>query len=83
MDNRDEKVGKKIRDAEREWINLIVVFGDKERESGKLPVRKRSGSIEEMSQKELKVEIETRLVEFPFLPLNLPKLLSKRIMFRG
>jgi threonyl-tRNA synthetase len=27
VDDRDEKVGKKIRDAEREWINLIIVFG--------------------------------------------------------
>ena len=63
VDNRDEKVGKKIRDAEREWINLIVVFGDKERESGKLPVRKRSGSIEEMSQKDGWTDDERQLFQ--------------------
>ena len=83
VDDRDEKVGKKIRDAEREWINLIIVFGDKERESGKLPVRQRSGEIEEMGLKELKREIDAGLTGFPFLPLPIPKLLSKRIQFRG
>jgi threonyl-tRNA synthetase len=83
VDDRDEKVGKKIRDAEREWINLIIVFGDKERESGKLPVRQRSGEIEEMGLKELKREIDAGLTGYPFVPIPLPKLLSKRILFRG
>ena len=83
VDDRDEKVGKKIHDAEREWINLIVVFGEKEQTSGKLPVRQRSGEIMEMGLEELKKEIDARLTEFPFKPLSLPKLLSKRILFRG
>ncbi|WP_455392533.1 threonine--tRNA ligase [[Eubacterium] cellulosolvens] len=83
VDDRDEKVGKKIRDAEREWINLIIVFGDKERESGVLPVRQRTGAIEEMGLKELKREIDAGLTGYPFFPLPIPKLLSKRIIFRG
>ena len=83
VDDRDEKVGKKIRNAEREWINLIIVFGDKEKASGKLPIRRRSGEIKEMGLEELKREIEAGLEGFPILPLPLPKLLSKRILFRG
>jgi threonyl-tRNA synthetase len=84
VDDRDIKVGKKIRDAEREWINLIIVFGDKERESGKLSVRARTtGEILEMGLKELKKEIDAGLAGYPFAPLNLPKLLTKRIQFRG
>jgi threonyl-tRNA synthetase len=83
IDDRDDKVGKKIRDAEREWINLIIVYGEKEQESGKLSIRVRSGEIEEMGLKELKREIDAGMTGFPFLPLPLPKLLSKRILFRG
>jgi threonyl-tRNA synthetase len=83
VDDRDEKVGKKIRDAEREWINLIVVYGEKESQTGKLPVRQRSGEIIELGLKDLKKEIDEGNAGFPFKPLPLPKLLSKRIMFRG
>lgn len=83
IDDRDEKVGRKIRDAEREWINLIVVFGEKEKEKGKLPVRLRSGEIEEFGLKELKREIDAGNSRFPYEVLPVPKLLSKRIVFRG
>ena len=83
IDDRDEKVGKKIRDAEREWINLIIVYGDKEKSSGKLSIRVRSGEIEEMGLKELKREIDAGMTGFPFFPLPMDKLLSKRIVFRG
>ena len=83
IDDRDEKVGKKIRDAEREWINLIIVYGEKEQESGRLSIRLRSGKQEEMGLKELKREIDAGLTGYPFLPLPIPKMLSKRIGFRG
>jgi threonyl-tRNA synthetase len=83
IDDRDEKVGRKIRDAEREWINLIVVFGEKEKEKSKLPVRVRSGEIQEFGLKELKREIEVGNQGFPYEVLPVPKLLSKRIVFRG
>jgi threonyl-tRNA synthetase len=66
IDDRDEKVGRKIRDAEREWINLIVVFGEKEKEKSKLPVRVRSGEIQEFGLKELKREIEVGNQGFPY-----------------
>ncbi|MCK4758218.1 MAG: threonine--tRNA ligase, partial [Thermoplasmata archaeon] len=36
IDDRDEKIGRKIRDAEKDWIDFIIVYGDKEKESGKL-----------------------------------------------
>ncbi len=83
IDDRDEKVGRKIRDAEKEWINMIVVYGQKEKESGKLPVRMRTGKIEEYSIHELKKDIEKRLSSYPFTGLTLPLLLSKRPIFRG
>lgn len=83
IDDRDEKVGRKIRDAEKEWINMIVVYGQKEKESGILPVRLRSGDIKEFTLEELKENIENRLSGFPFAGLTLPVHLGKRPIFRG
>ena len=49
-----------------------------------MSVRARTiGEILEMGLKELKKEIDAGLAGYPFAPLNLPKLLSKRILFRG
>jgi threonyl-tRNA synthetase len=83
IDDRDEKVARKIRDAEREWIPYIVVYGEKERESGKLSVRLRSGEIKEYKIEELKEELEKKIESYPYEELLLPKLLSKRVVFRG
>jgi threonyl-tRNA synthetase len=83
IDDRDEKVGRKIRDAEKEWINMIVVYGEKEKESGMLPVRLRSGDIKELTVDELKENIENKLSGLPFAGLSLPVHLSKRPIFRG
>ena len=83
IDDRDEKVARKIRDAEKEWINMIIVFGAKEKESGKLPVRLRSGEINDYTPDELKKDIENRMKGYPFEGLTLPRLLSKRPVFRG
>lgn len=40
IDNRDEKIGKKIRDAEIKKIPFMLIVGDKEQEEGKVSVRK-------------------------------------------
>jgi len=40
IDNRDEKIGKKIRDAEIKKIPFMLIVGEKEQEEGKLSVRK-------------------------------------------
>ncbi len=83
IDDRDEKVGRKIRDAEKEWVSMIIVFGEKERESNNLPVRLRSGEIMEYSLEELKKEVKNRLSGYPYENLILPRMLSKRPIFRG
>jgi threonyl-tRNA synthetase len=44
VDERDETVGKKIRDAGREWIPYVAVIGDEELESGQLNVTIRADS---------------------------------------
>ncbi len=42
IDSRDEKLGKKIRDAQIEKAPFMLVLGDKEKESGTVAVRDRS-----------------------------------------
>jgi len=50
VDDRDDAVGKKVRNAEKEWVPYTVVLGQKERESGRLSVRSRAdGSQRELS----------------------------------
>jgi len=87
IDDRDEKIGKKIRDAEREWLPLIIVFGEKERKAfgsgeGGLPVRFRTGEIKEMSLSDIKRFVENETKGYPFKKLPLPIYLSKRVKFR-
>jgi threonyl-tRNA synthetase len=61
IDDRDETVGKKIRESETEWIRYTVVIGDKEIGSDKLVVRDRLGGKQrEMTVQELVVEIRPR-----------------------
>jgi len=40
IDNRDEKIGKKIRDAEVKKIPFMLIVGEKEQEDGRVSVRK-------------------------------------------
>ncbi len=40
VDNRDEKIGRKIRDAEVRKVSYMLIVGEKEQESGSVSVRK-------------------------------------------
>ena len=83
VDDRDMTVGKKIRDAEREWIPFIIVFGEKEKEGGKLQVRLRGEEDGEMDIKSLITEMKERQGDMPTSQLPLPMQMSKRVIFRG
>jgi len=79
IDDRDETVGKKIRESETEWVRYTIVIGDKEIGSDKLVVRDRvEGKQREMTLQDLVGEIQSLTKGKPFLPLNLPKYLSVR-----
>jgi threonyl-tRNA synthetase len=56
VDERDETVGKRIRDAELEKIPYVIVYGDKESEES-LAVRKRGGEQSTLSLDGLRAEI--------------------------
>jgi threonyl-tRNA synthetase len=85
LDDRDESVGKKIRDAEMEWINYIVVIGDTEVVAAKFQIRDRlnPNKRRNMTIDGLADEIINKTADKPYLPLNLPMLLSKRPQFTG
>jgi len=79
LDDRDETLGKRIREAETEWVPYILVIGEKEMKSSKISVRDRAvGKVREVTVQELMDEISNKNRDKPFMQLNLPKYLSKR-----
>ncbi len=83
VDDRSLSLGKKVRAAEKEWVNYVLVIGEKELSSDVLPVRDRNvgKQIRNMKLQELITEITEKTGDKPFKPLALPKLLSKRPQF--
>jgi threonyl-tRNA synthetase len=82
IDDRPFTMQKKVREAEIEWINYVLVIGQKEIESSVLPVRDRKQrKIRSMRLEQLISEIKKKLEGKPFQPLTLPKNLSKRPQF--
>ncbi len=84
FDDRSLTMQRKVREAETEWVNYIIVVGQKEVDSGILRVRDRSaGKIVEMKLPELVKNILEKTKDKPFKPLPLPKNLSQRPQFHG
>ncbi len=79
LDDRDDTLNKKIRDAEKEWIPFIIVIGEKEVSNNILSVRiRKSKNSKEMRLEEVISMIKAENNSKPFMPLNMPELLSKR-----
>jgi len=85
IDDRTESVQKKIRDAEKEWIPLTVVLGEKERESGLLAVRFRKeegpSEVKNVAMRDLVAHVHDQTKKYPYKMLSLPRLLTKRPLF--
>ncbi len=88
IDDRDETLSKKVRDAATEWVPYIVVVGEKEVSSGLLAVTVRGESDihkqkkVEMTLDDLIRRIKKECGSMPFKPLPLPVKLSERPSFR-
>ena len=86
IDDREESVSRKIRDAEKEWIPVIVVVGEKEKDSKQFSPRFRTDSIGESNKtyslNDLHNLIITQTKGFPQEILPLPTYLSKRPKFK-
>ncbi len=79
VDDRNESLGKKIRQAQKEWIPYIAVLGKQEIEKGLLTVTVREKNRkEEYSTETLVKEIKEQTKAYPFEKLSLPMQLSKR-----
>jgi threonyl-tRNA synthetase len=79
LDDRDDTMQSKVRDAELSWIPYTIIYGEREIKAKELSVRSRSDS------KESKVSLTAFLKRFraevegyPVRPLTYPVLLSQR-----
>ena len=86
IDDREESVSRKIRDAEKEWIPIIIVIGEKERQDKKYKPRFRREDVGESNKyysvKELHDLVLEKTKDFPQEPIPLPIYLSKRPKFK-
>ncbi|MBN2111378.1 MAG: threonine--tRNA ligase [Methanosarcinaceae archaeon] len=87
IDDREDTVGKKVREAGREWVPYVVVLGDREVETGRINVTIRSESRPdrpkkvEMTAEELNARVRSETTGMPYRGLPLAKLLSARPKF--
>ena len=83
-DDRPERVQKKIRDAEKEWIPYIIVLGEREIGAEEVPVRVREdGKLHSMSLKSLASVIKKQVKGKPYRPVPLPMSVQGRPKFVG
>ena len=79
IDDRNESIGKRIRESEKEWIRYVLVIGEKEVGSENLSVRDRTQrDVREISFDNFIEEITKQNDGKPHSTLNLPPLLSTR-----
>ena len=83
LDDRDLTVGRKIREAEREWVPYVAVVGEKEVAEDTLSVRTRDGRQRSLKPGELEAELKAATEGKPFRRINVPALLSRRPIFVG
>jgi threonyl-tRNA synthetase len=92
VDDSSNGVGRKIAEAEKDWVPVIVVVGDKEKASGKFVPRVRKASWlaaaglapeQPCTLKELENLCQMNTGSEPRAPLPLPVMLSQRPIFRG
>jgi threonyl-tRNA synthetase len=84
VDDRDQRIGKKVREAEKEWIPYTVVIGDREI-SGESPltVRPRAGEQFVVTLDELVERLREGTAGRPHREANSPLLISRRPTFVG
>jgi threonyl-tRNA synthetase len=87
IDDRDESVNKKVREAGMDWVPYVAVIGDQEAETGRLMVtirklsEKKKPCKEMMSEDELIQAVKMEAAGKPFRPLYTPRFLSQKPRF--
>jgi len=86
IDDRDESVGRKIRDAEKEWIPIIIVIGDIEKDTKTYKPRFRNSEIGENDKSYALDDLNKLIIEkikgYPQEKIPLPIYISKRPKFK-
>jgi len=86
IDDREESVGRKIRDAEKEWTPIIIVYGEKEKQELMCSPRFRKNKLSDKGTlrfNEIQQIIVEKTKQYPQYLLPLPMLLSNRPRFKG
>ncbi len=82
IDERNESLGKRVREAEREWVPYVAVIGANEVQKGPegtIPIRgRKSGKTTGMTIPDLIHMIKGQTKGKPYAMLNQPRLLSRR-----
>lgn len=84
IDDRVESVSKKVRDAEVDWIPYSIVVGNRERKSGKFPLRyRKDGKVNKLSLQGIIKRLTSQTRGYPYKPLPMDRLLTRRPVFFG
>jgi threonyl-tRNA synthetase len=79
IDDRNESVDRRVRDAELSWIPYVVVIGKREAGSDQISIRRRTDGRQYSSTLDiLEQEIVAATGGYPRMPLKLPLLVSER-----
>ncbi len=87
VDDREESVNRKVREAGVDWVPYVAVIGDREVENKTLTVTIRKLSQpkkpfkEELTAEELEARVREEIAGKPFRPLYTPNMLSKKPRF--
>jgi len=84
VDDREETVGRRIRDAERDWIPFLVVAGEREGADGPFSVRmRREGGSRTLSLAELRALLQGGQDGLPYRVLPTRMRVSENPVFHG
>ena len=82
VDDRDMSVSKRIREAEKEWVPIIIVYGEEERKGIFKPRYRFECQEKEITLEKLNEMVEEKMKNFPLRGLSLPMLISQRPRFK-
>ncbi|MGA2791614.1 MAG: threonine--tRNA ligase [Candidatus Bathyarchaeia archaeon] len=79
VDDRDESMDKRVRDAELSWVPYIGVVGKREVDGGTVAIRRRADGKQYNTQlPDLQKEIASSTAGYPAIPLKLPVRVTQR-----
>jgi threonyl-tRNA synthetase len=79
LDDRDDTMQSKVRDAELSWIPYTIIYGEKEIETKELSIRSRADSKEsKLALTAFLERVKAEVEGYPTKRLTYPTLLSQR-----